>query len=258
MNSTQDLLMAQWTALELHASANGPQDPVTKSSRLLHSLCQVLLMPLILVRPFTSLAAGLLMGLTCGLLSLGITFFLWWPAAALLISSSLLYKYVIPLRPILLIPGVLISEMLSGIFSLIGNFGDWQGGAFRFALLSSWPNSNLVAKTLFPGNQNFMNELSYEENAAQIELVKTPLSIEYILRFVAQIGGCLLMWVTGGFVWAFVPFLWPYDNGIYAGLLISTLIWLVISKVAVRYLDPVRSIFRVMFPYEAWTGRSAS
>ena len=84
---------------------------------------------------------GLLVHLTCGLLLIPLSLiwimFFYVP----LLTTSWLWIHVPILRPLLLVPGVVFSEVAGVFAAMMPEMGDWGSRATKQALCESWPHS---------------------------------------------------------------------------------------------------------------------
>ena len=121
------------------ARVNGPADIVTKFARMLVKYTTSLLEVLKPISMVTTAVGGCLVVITIGILALPISF-VWSPFQYLLVGTSWLWLQAWYLRPILLIPGLIIA--------FTGNFyvmlmPDFERGAkkTKLAICEEWPLS---------------------------------------------------------------------------------------------------------------------
>lgn len=121
------------------ASAHAPQDIFTKIARVSMAGTSVLAIPLFPIEVVTTGAGGCLIALTFGLFALVLTA-IWLPFLGLLLGTSWLWLKAWPLRPILLIPGVLIAT-LSHVYVILAPEPERDAKWAKLALAEEWPLS---------------------------------------------------------------------------------------------------------------------
>ena len=122
-----------------NAWASVPKTKMTIAAVFLNSLIGLILaIPLaILVIPTTMILA-LLVHLSFGMLLL-IFSLVWLPVFALLLGSSWLWLKIPLLRPILLVPGLVIARIGFIYTSLVPDMGEKHQKAIKLALCDQWP-----------------------------------------------------------------------------------------------------------------------
>lgn len=121
------------------ARASGPSDVVTKFARILvkcTTLFKILLTPVSMI---TTAVGGCLVVLTIGFLALPISF-VWLPFYYILLGISWLWLKAWYLRPVLLLPGVIIA-LFGDIY--VALLPDFERGSKRkkLAVCEEWPLS---------------------------------------------------------------------------------------------------------------------
>jgi hypothetical protein len=121
------------------ARNSGPADIVTKFTRRLVEYTTSLLVTLTPVTKVTTAVGGCLVVITIGILALPISFG-WWPFNYLLAGSSWLWLHAWYLRPVLLIPGLIIA-FIGDLYVML--MPDFERGSKRTkrAICEEWPLS---------------------------------------------------------------------------------------------------------------------
>lgn len=117
-----------------------PRDPFTILARFLMAGISLILMPLVLVAEFvTTLIGGCLLALTFGLLALVLTA-IWLPFLALLMGTSWLWLRAWYLRPLLLLPGVLLA-IVAETYVALAPEPERDAKHAKLSIASEWPLS---------------------------------------------------------------------------------------------------------------------
>ena len=122
----------------------GPQDPLTKLAYLINTVFRmVFMLPLLIVTPISTFFLGILTGCTFGILLLPLSF-VWLLFFGFLMSTSWLWIHVPILRPLLLIPGVIVAVVADIYCSLIPDMGEKFQKVLKMGFCDSWPYSYIV------------------------------------------------------------------------------------------------------------------
>ena len=126
------------------ARANGPSDIVTKLARMLVKYTTSLLVVLTPISMVTTAVGGCLIVFTIGILALPISF-VWFPFYNLLAGTSWLWLKAWYLRPVLLLPGVIIA-FIADLYVML--MPDFERGAkmTKLAICEEWPISWYLIK----------------------------------------------------------------------------------------------------------------
>ena len=126
------------------ARANAPSDIFTKLSRMLVKFTTSLLVMLTPISMITTAVGGCLIVVTIGFLALPILI-VWFPFYNLLAGTSWLWLQAWYLRPILLIPGVIIA-FIADLYVML--MPDFERGAkiTKLAICEEWPLSWYLIK----------------------------------------------------------------------------------------------------------------
>lgn len=126
------------------ARANAPADIFTKLSRMLVKFTTSLLVMLTPISMITTAVGGCLIVVTIGFLALPILI-VWFPFYNLLAGTSWLWLQAWYLRPILLIPGVIIA-FIADLYVML--MPDFERGAkiTKLAICEEWPLSWYLIK----------------------------------------------------------------------------------------------------------------
>lgn len=117
-----------------------PRDPFTILARLLMAGISLLLTPFVLVAEFlTTLIGGCLLGLTFGLLAVLLTI-IWLPFLGLLVGTSWLWLRAWYLRPLLLLPGVLLA-IIADTYVALAPEPERDAKHAKLSIASEWPLS---------------------------------------------------------------------------------------------------------------------
>lgn len=143
MNALQSNAIA--SALVDQAQALGPRDPLTLAAHSLGTFLRLALFPTLLLIPPVTSVLSIMVILTFGGLLLLLSA-IWLAFFGLLLGSSWMWLKVPILRPLLIIPGVLISVAVGIFVSLVPDMGEKFQKVIKMALCDSWPYSYLVFK----------------------------------------------------------------------------------------------------------------
>jgi apolipoprotein N-acyltransferase len=138
------------STLIANAVATGPQDPLTVTARNANMILGMLLFPKLLISPIITLALGLLVQISFGILLLPLSI-IWMAFLAILLGTSWLWIRHWHLRPFLLVPGVLIAVLADVYVSFVPDMGEKYQKILKMGLCDSWPYSYLV----FEESRNF-------------------------------------------------------------------------------------------------------
>lgn len=127
-------------SLEARAKELGPNDPLTKAAWVIQKIFIFPTMPLLLIAIIVKNLLGLLAGCTFGLLLLPLSL-IWLPFFGYALGTSWLWIKFPILRPILLIPSVLINTIGVTYVAFIPDMGEPFQKALKGALCDSWPYS---------------------------------------------------------------------------------------------------------------------
>jgi hypothetical protein len=128
------------------ARARGPSDIFTSTAKLLTTaLTGILGIVLIPVELVTTALGGCLLALTFGLLAVLLTV-IWLPLFGLLVLTSWLWIRVAVLRPLLLLPGVVVA-VISYVFVALMPDPERDAKHGKLALASGWPLTILIMRT---------------------------------------------------------------------------------------------------------------
>jgi len=126
-----------------NAQADGPQDPLTMAAYTANTILRILLFPKLLIIPIVTLALGLLVRISFGILLLPLNV-IWMAFFAMLLGTSWLWIRAWYLRPLLLVPGVLIAVLADVYVSFVPDMGKKYQKILKMTLCDSWPYSYLV------------------------------------------------------------------------------------------------------------------
>jgi hypothetical protein len=131
-------------ALTGRAQEMGPRDPITLVAFAANAVLRfILMLPLFLLSLVTTTILGLLVTLSFGLLLYPLSA-IWMLFFGLLLGSSWLWIRAWYLRPVLLLPGVLIAAIGFAYVSLVPDMGEKYQKALKLGLCDSWPFSHLT------------------------------------------------------------------------------------------------------------------
>jgi hypothetical protein len=121
------------------AHTYAPKDILTKVARV---LVKATTWPLILLTPIeivTTAVGGCLIGCTFGLLSIVLSL-IWWLFLAPLLGSSWLWLHAWYLRPILLLPGVIVA-LVADLYVMLAPEPEKDAKFLKLAIADEWPLS---------------------------------------------------------------------------------------------------------------------
>ena len=121
------------------AKRHAPNDILTKTAILSVKVATTVLLILTPLEWVTTAIGGCLIAVTFGILIFILTL-IWWPFLALLLSTSWLWLRAWYLRPILLVPGVLIA-ILAYIYVMLAPEPERDAKYAKLALADEWPLS---------------------------------------------------------------------------------------------------------------------
>ncbi len=122
------------------ARQQGPQDVLTKAAVPLHLIFSLLRFPLLPVQFFSTPITGILQAITGGLASIPLSLLFWWPFYFPMLALGWLWERVALVRPIILVPGVLLAELGAGSAALIGELGEWDSRFAKQTICEAWPH----------------------------------------------------------------------------------------------------------------------
>jgi hypothetical protein len=132
------------------AELYGPHDPLTVvAHRTTVFVCGILGILLFPIKIITTGVGGCLIALTLGLFAIFLTV-VWLPILALLLGTSWLWINVWPLRPILLVPGVLFA-ILANVFVQLAPEPDPAAKYSKAVLAGDWPLTWYLLIDIPPG-----------------------------------------------------------------------------------------------------------
>ena len=105
---------------------------------LLYGVMQWILLPTILLQGVSTFVLGLAVQATFGLLLLPMTL-IWLPFLGFLLGTSRLWFAAPVLRPVLILPGVLISNLGALYVGLMPSMGEWDSRMNKMVICHSWP-----------------------------------------------------------------------------------------------------------------------
>lgn len=126
------------------AQEYAPKDIFTKTAILLVKVTTGILVVLLPLQMLTTAIGGCLITITFGVLILLLTL-IWWPFLALLLGTSWLWLHAWYLRPILLIPGVLIA-FLADIYVMLAPEPEKDAKIMKLSIAEEWPVSWYLLK----------------------------------------------------------------------------------------------------------------
>ena len=132
------------SALIAEAQSIGPTDWFTKATyRTRYVIGVVVSLPALLVIPVVTIPLSILVALSLGLLAIPLSV-LWGPMVGLLLGSSWLWLKAWYLRPLLVVPGIVVAIIARLYISFIPDMGDKFQKIIKMGLCNSWPYSFLV------------------------------------------------------------------------------------------------------------------
>ncbi len=125
------------------ARQHGPQDIFTRAALLCVKVGSTALLILLPVQVVTTAVGGCLIALTLGLFAILLSL-IWLPFLGLLLGSSWLWLKVPLLRPILLVPGVLIA-LIAHAYVMLAPEPERDAKWAKLTLAGEWPLSWLIS-----------------------------------------------------------------------------------------------------------------
>jgi hypothetical protein len=116
-----------------------PEDIFTKVARVLVPATQLPLMVLAPVEMVTTALGGCLAGCTFGLLFVVLSI-IWWPFLAFLLGTSWLWLHAWYLRPILLLPGVIVA-LVADLYVMLMPEPEKDAKYMKLSMAGEWPLS---------------------------------------------------------------------------------------------------------------------
>lgn len=130
--------------LVFEAHEIGPKGPLTASAHVLNSaLNLVLFLPLLVLTPVCTFVLAILVSISFGTL-LMLFSAIWLPFLGILLGSSWLWVNIPILRPILLLPGVVIAVVTDAYVCLIPDMGEKYQKLVKLAICDNWPSSYII------------------------------------------------------------------------------------------------------------------
>ena len=126
------------------AKTHAPKDILTKTAAFLVGVITTVMVVLAPLQMLTTAVGGLLIVITFGVLLLVFTI-LWWPFLILLLGTSWLWLHAWYLRPILLVPGVLIAT-LAHLYVMLAPEPEKDAKYAKFSMVGEWPLSWYLIK----------------------------------------------------------------------------------------------------------------
>lgn len=121
------------------AHAHAPADFLTKAAMLGTKVATGALVVLLPIQIVTTAVGGCLIGLTFGILTFVLTL-IWWPFFGFLVGSSRLWLWAWYLRPILLLPGVIIAT-IADLYVMLAPEPEREAKHAKLSITSEWPLS---------------------------------------------------------------------------------------------------------------------
>ena len=142
------------------ARQHGPQDIFTRAAQISMKVGSAALLILIPVQFVTTAVGGCLIALTFGLFAILLSL-IWLPFLGLLLGSSWLWLKVPLLRPILLVPGVLVA-LVADAYVMLAPEPEADAKWAKLTLAGEWPLSWLIS---FPPDEWYgdVSELDLSE-----------------------------------------------------------------------------------------------
>jgi hypothetical protein len=119
------------------AKAHAPKDIFTKAATFLLKVVSLVSLILTPVQIVTTALGGCLIAITFGVFSLVLSV-IWWPLLLLLLGSSWLWLRAWYLRPILLVPGVLVSAVAS-LYVILAPEPEKDAKYAKLSIAGEWP-----------------------------------------------------------------------------------------------------------------------
>ena len=126
------------------AKLAAPMDPLTKITIAIVKTINAVFILLVPVQIVTTGLGGCLIAITFGLF-IFVLQLIWWPLLMLLLTTSWLWLEVWYLRPIIIIPGILIA-VLSHLFVMLAPEPERDAKYSKLALTEEWPLSWYLMK----------------------------------------------------------------------------------------------------------------
>lgn len=121
------------------ARIHPPTSIFDKPTIILHKIIFVPLSPLVLLQLLTTSILGCIPSILLFPFTL-----IWLILLYVILATDYLWEKIIIIRPLFIIPGVLISEVANSYVGLLPAFGDWAKRAKNLAICESWPKSRLI------------------------------------------------------------------------------------------------------------------
>lgn len=121
----------------------GPQDWFTRAAFISRSIFGYLFLPLVILIPITTSILGFLVFITFGLFLIPLSA-IWFVFFAFTLGTSMLWINVPIMRPILILPGIVIPTLGSVYVSLMPSMGEHYQKTLKIGLADSWPYSYLI------------------------------------------------------------------------------------------------------------------
>jgi len=126
------------------AKEYAPKDIFTETAILSVKVATGILAVLLPLEMLTTAIGGCLIAITFGIFIFILTL-IWWPFLALLLGTSWLWLHAWYLRPILLIPGVLIA-FIADIYVMLAPEPEKDAKVMKLAIAQEWPMSWYLIK----------------------------------------------------------------------------------------------------------------
>lgn len=126
------------------AKAHAPKDVLTKIAILSLKLITTIFIVLLPLQMVTTAIGGCLIAITFGIL-LFVLSVIWWPFMILLLGTSWLWLHAWYLRPILLVPGVLIAT-LADLYIMLTPDPERDSKHAKLSIAGEWPLSWYLIK----------------------------------------------------------------------------------------------------------------
>ena len=129
--------------LESRSREIGPHDPLTSFAYYLLKVVIIPTLPLILISIPVKNILGLAVGCTFGILLLPLSL-VWLPFLGYLLGTSWLWLKVPVLRPLLIIPSVLVATVGNTFVAFVPDMGEPFQKQLKGVFCDSWPYSWLI------------------------------------------------------------------------------------------------------------------
>ena len=126
------------------AKTHAPKDILTKTATLLLKVVEWVWLIFTPVEIVTTALGGCLIAITFGVLSFVLTL-IWWPFFLLLLGTSWLWLRASYLRPILLVPGVLVAALAS-LYVMLAPEPEKEAKFAKLSIAEEWPLSWYLMK----------------------------------------------------------------------------------------------------------------